>query len=112
VTDSVLSERLRSARAWLNLPAVFVADQLQITGEQLIDLECGDAVPGDEMLARFAALYRHPVSWLRGDDSELHVDDHPGLRERLAELDAEGDLIEIARFAMFLRHHGAPATTP
>lgn len=96
-----LGQRLADARAYMNLPAGFVARRLELRDGAIEDFESDRAVPDEPTLRRLAELYAHPLAWLTG---EIEIEDtalEPGLAARLRGL-GERDRFEVRRFAMVL----------
>jgi transcriptional regulator with XRE-family HTH domain len=99
-----LGDRLREARKYLGLRQEEVASYLKIRRTALTDIENGQRKVEAIELTRLAKLYRQPVAYFIGEDTEaaaLPVD-VAHLARRAADLSPQ-DRDELGRFAEYLR---------
>lgn len=105
--QTALSNRLRETRDYLGLSQQFVSDQTGIPRSAISDIERGLRKVDSLELKRLSRLYRFPVSYLLGEDTESDaagVETLHALARAATEL-TEEDRKEILRFALFLRHY-------
>jgi transcriptional regulator with XRE-family HTH domain len=106
----LLGQRLREAREALGLPQAAVADHLNIPRPSVSDLEAGRRRVTFLELKQLAALYRRPLSYFSGEDTDIHDETSQALYRTTAQLN-DDDREQVLRFAQFLRDAG-PAQPP
>ena len=102
-----LGARLREAREYVGLIQADVARALDIPRASVSTIESGKRRVTSLELRRFARLYRRPVGWLLGEDTEIDLAE-PLFRATAAL--SENDKRQVLRFAEFLAGAGSPAT--
>ena len=113
----LLAQRLREAREFANLSQQFVADQTGIPRTAVSDIERGTRRVESLELKRLAELYRMPVSFFLGDDSDA---DFAGAPEdpavtalaRATSALSENEKSEVLRFALFLQRFEPKGADP
>ena len=105
-SQRALAKRLREAREFLNLSQQFVAEQTGIQRSAISDIERGIRKVDSIELQRLSKLYRFPVSYFLGDDSETTEAPREDLRalHRTARELNDQDRSELLKFALFLQH--------
>lgn len=97
---SVLSDRIREAREYLNFPPELMAERTGIAASDYTAFEAGEREPSAPVLARLAWLCGTTPERLRGED--LRAD--PDLEEAIGNgILTHDDAYEVHRFAEFLR---------
>ena len=97
---SVLSDRIREGREYLNFPPELMAERVGIAASDYAAFETGEREPSAPVLARLAWLCGTTLERLRGED--LRAD--PDIEEAIANgLMTHDDAYEVHRFAEFLR---------
>lgn len=106
-TQTELGARLREVREYLNVSQQFVAEQTGIPRSAISDIERGVRKVDSLELQRLSRIYRYPVSYFLGEDTEIAGSDATltALARAAGEL-TEDDRAEVLRFATFLRHYG------
>ncbi|MCY4068499.1 MAG: helix-turn-helix domain-containing protein [Acidimicrobiaceae bacterium] len=102
-----LAARLREAREYIGLLQEDVARALGIPRASVSALESGKRQVSSLELRRLARLYRRPVGWLLGEDSEA---DHSVPLHRAAAALSDNDKEQLLRFAEFLAGAGHPSS--
>ena len=99
-----LGERLREAREYLGFSQEEVATYLGVSRSALSNIESGQRKVDALELKKLASLYKRPVSYFTGDETEgeSYGDDIAHLARKASELSAD-DRAELGRFADFLR---------
>ena len=99
-----LGERLREAREYLGFSQEEVATYLQVSRSALSNIESGQRKVDALELKRLASLYKRPVNYFTGEDTEdpSFEEDIAHLARKASELSAD-DRAELGRFADFLR---------
>ena len=99
-----LGERLREAREYLGFSQEEVATYLQVSRSALSNIESGQRKVDALELKKLASLYKRPVSYFTGEDTEdpSFEEDIAHLARKASELSAD-DRAELGRFADFLR---------
>lgn len=99
-----LGERLREAREYLGLKQDEVAAYLKLPRTALTGIESGQRRVEAIELTRLARLYRQSVGYLTGEEEQTgHLPpDVAHLARQAADL-SEGDRLELAKFAEYLR---------
>jgi transcriptional regulator with XRE-family HTH domain len=110
-----LAERLKDTREYLGLSQQFVSEQTSIPRSAISDIERGVRKVESLELKKLSRVYRYPVEYFLGDDSEAdNAAADAGTVQALAR--AAGDLTkedqeEVLRFANFLKHYGRSRET-
>jgi len=99
-----LCERLREAREYLGFSQEEVATYLELSRSALSNIESGQRKVEALELKKLARLYKRPVSYFTGDETEgeSYGEDIAHLARKASELSAD-DRAELGRFADFLR---------
>ena len=99
-----LGERLREAREYLGFSQEEVATYLEVSRSALSNIESGQRKVEALELKKLARLYKRPVSYFTGDETEgeSYGEDIAHLARKASELSAD-DRAELGRFADFLR---------
>jgi len=99
-----LCERLREAREYLGFSQEEVATYLEVSRSALSNIESGQRKVEALELTKLARLYKRPVSYFTGDETEgeSYGEDIAHLARKASELSAD-DRAELGRFADFLR---------
>ena len=101
---SVLSDRIRQEREYINFPPERMAAELGITADEYAAFESGQAAPTDGELSTIAYLCGTTPARLHGE--ELRAD--PRLEQVMAGKDlTHDDVYEVHRFAELLRVRAA-----
>lgn len=103
---AVITARLKEAREFLGLSQAEVGDALGLGRTTVSEIETGHRKVTGLELRRFGRLYRRPVGWLLGEDTEADPRILAAVRD-LADTDRE----QVLRFAEFLAS-GAPTPGP
>lgn len=100
---SVLGERLRKVREYLNFSQQWVSEQTGIPRTAVSEIERGARRVDSLEIKKLARLYRYPISYFLDEDLDAVVADHAvtGLARRLTALKQE-DRDQVLRFAAFL----------
>lgn len=106
----LLGQRLREAREALGLPQTAVAAHLDIPRPSVSDIEAGRRRVTFLELKQLAALYRRPLSYFSGEDTDAPDETSQALYRTTADL-SDADREQVLRFAQFLRDAG-PAQPP
>ncbi len=104
--EMALAQRLRDAREYVGLLQEDVATALEIPRASVSAIESGKRRVSSLELRRLGRLYRRPVAWLLGEDSE-EVDMSAPLY-RATETLSDHDKEQVLRFAEFLAGAGRP----
>lgn len=102
-----LGERLREARNYLGLLQEDVAAVMRIPRASVSALETGKRRVSSLELRRLARLYRRPVGWFLGEDTEDPDFSTPLFRATASLSDADKE--QVLRFAEFLAGAGRPS---
>ncbi len=96
-----LGNRLREVREYLGFSQQYVANKTGISRSAISDIERGVRKVDSLELRKFARLFRHPVSYLLGEEES---EDSPvqALARTMHDL-TEDDLAEVTRFARYLK---------
>lgn len=103
----VLSARLRDTREYLGLSQQFVAEQTGIPRSAISDIERGVRKVDSLELKRLSKLYRYPVGYFLGEETDAEEAD-PEMLQALARAAGEltdADREQVLKFANFLRHY-------
>jgi transcriptional regulator with XRE-family HTH domain len=101
-----LGAKLRETREYLGLSQRFVADNTGIPRTAISDIERGVRRVESLELKRLAKLFRYPVSYFLGDESQGPAGDATlTALTRAAEDLTDSDRQEVLRFAEFLRNY-------
>jgi transcriptional regulator with XRE-family HTH domain len=103
---AVITARLKEAREFLGLSQAEVGEALDLGRTTVSEIETGHRKVTGLELRRFGRLYRRPVGWLLGEDTEADPRILAAVRD-LADTDRE----QVLRFAEFLATAG-PAPRP
>jgi transcriptional regulator with XRE-family HTH domain len=108
-----LGERLREAREYLGLSQEMAADNLDLPRPSISAMEAGKRKVSSLELKQLARLYKRPLTYFLGEESEeSNVDETTKALYRAARSLSDRDRQQVLRFAEFLRAAGpAPATT-
>ena len=112
-TDAqALAERLREARDYVGLSQEMVAEHLGVPRPAVSSIERGTRKVSSLELKQLAALYRRPVAFLLGTDTETEAamdgDSFAGALFRATQELDESDRDQVLRFAEFLRQGPPP----
>ena len=112
-TDAqALAERLREARDYVGLSQEMVAEHLGVPRPAVSSIERGTRKVSSLELKQLAALYRRPVTFLLGTDTEteaaMDADSFAGALFRATQELDESDRDQVLRFAEFLRQGPPP----
>lgn len=105
IDPKVLPDRFRAAREYLGLCVEPVAEIVGIRPDEIVAIENGDRKVGGLELALFMRLYRRPLEYFTGVDTQDPID--PDLCEAIKHLSPE-DKEEIRQFVQFLSTAGTP----
>lgn len=99
-----LGTRLKEIREYLNLSQQHVASATGIPRTAVSDIERGQRKVDSLELRKFSRLYRYPVGYLLGEETDNGTDIGPAsaLGRAVIGLD-DDDRAELMRFAEFLR---------
>ena len=102
-----LAGRLREARDYVGLSQEIVAEYLGVPRPAVSSMERGTRKVSSLELKRLGTLYRRPVAFLLGTDSEteatMDADSFTGALFRATQQLDESDRDQVLRFAEFLR---------
>jgi len=104
---SVLGERLRQAREYLELSQDEVAKKVDLSRTAVSLIESGQRRVDAIELQRFAELYQRPVSYFTGEIVSAQLPEDVEHLARTATKLSERDRQELARFAEFLSSRSA-----
>jgi transcriptional regulator with XRE-family HTH domain len=101
--STLLSERLKKIREYLNFSQQWVSERTGIPRTAISEIERGARRVDSLELKKLARLYRHPVSYFLDEDLDAIPAEHAlaGLPRRLTNLKPE-DLNQVMKFAQFL----------
>ncbi|OKI64329.1 helix-turn-helix domain-containing protein [Micromonospora sp. CB01531] len=101
--SSLLCERLRQVREYLNFSQQWVSERTGIPRSAISEIERGARRVDSLELKKLARLYRYPVSYFLDEDLGAIPAEHAmaGLPRRLTNLKPE-DLNQVMKFAQFL----------
>lgn len=97
----VLGARLREVREYLNLSQQDVAGATGIPRSAISDIERGQRKVDSLELRKFARLYRYPINYLLGEDTEGD-ESATALARAVTDL-TDADREEVLRYAQYLR---------
>lgn len=106
----MLARRLREAREFVNLSQQFVADQTGIPRSAISDIERGSRRVESLELKRLANLYRMPLDYFLGSESDEDLagsaDDDRTVQAlaRAAREMSPSEKEQVLRFALFLQN--------
>lgn len=103
-----LAQRLREAREFANLSQQFVAEQTKLPRSAISDIERGERRVESLELKRLADIYRMPISYFLGEDTDLAgAADDPIVTAlaRATSAMTDHEKAEILRFALFLQRY-------
>ena len=110
-----LGAKLREAREYLGLSQEFVAEQLAIPRASISAIETGKRKVSSLELRDLARVYKRPVSYFLGaeseDPEELEDETVVALYRTTRSLNQE-DRRQVLRFAQFLKGAGKAPATP
>lgn len=101
--STLLSERLKKVREYLNFSQQWVSERTGIPRTAISEIERGARRVDSIELKKLAKLYRHQVSYFLDEDLDAIPAEHAlaGLPRRLTNLSQE-DLNQVMKFAQFL----------
>jgi transcriptional regulator with XRE-family HTH domain len=98
-----MGDRLREAREYLGFSQEEVAAYLGIPRSALSLIEAGTRKVDALEMKKLAGLYKRPMAYLTGDESEDEYGEEVAHLARLAKELSPDDRAELGRFADFLR---------
>ncbi|SNS90478.1 helix-turn-helix domain-containing protein [Actinoplanes regularis] len=100
---TLLSERLKTTREYLNYSQLWVSERTGIPRSAISEIERGARRVDSLELKKLARLYRYPVGYFLDEDVDAIPAEHAlaGLPRRLNNLKME-DLNQVMKFAQFL----------
>ena len=101
-----IAARLREAREYIGLSQEEVASVLKLSRPAVTNIEAGTRKVEALELKQLARLYGRPVSYLLSGEQKEGPDARVAFAARAVHGLSDNDLIEIARFAEFLRMSG------
>jgi transcriptional regulator with XRE-family HTH domain len=103
VESTLLSERLKKTREYLNFSQQWVSERTGIPRAAISEIERGARRVDSLELKKLARLYRYPVSYFLDEDLDAIPAEHAvaGLPRQLTNLKPE-DLAQVMKFAQFL----------
>jgi len=98
-----IAERLKQTREYLGLSQQIVADYVGIPRAAISAIESGKRKVDTLELEKFSKLYKYPVNYFYGEESE---GDEPSVQllARTAKDLTEKDREQVLRFAQFLKN--------
>ncbi len=101
---TLLSERLKHTREYLNYSQQWVSERTGIPRTAISEIEGGRRKVDSLELKKLARLYRYPVGYFLDEDLDAIPAEHAlaGLPRQLTDLKME-DLNQVMRFAEFLQ---------
>ena len=102
--STLLSERLKHIREYLNFSQQWVSERTGIPRSAISEIERGSRRVDSLELKKLARLYRYPVGYFLDEDLDAIPAEHAvaGLPRRLAENLKPADLTHVMKFAQFL----------
>src|ERR1700754_828152 len=103
VESTLLSERLKKTREYLNFSQQWVSERTGIPRPAISEIERGTRRVDSLELKKLARLYRYPVSYFLDEDLDAIPAEHAvaGLPRQLTNLKPQ-DLTQVMKFAQFL----------
>lgn len=103
VESTLLSERLKKTREYLNFSQQWVSERTGIPRAAISEIERGARRVDSLELKKLARLYRYPVSYFLDEDLDAIPAEHAvaGLPRQLTNLKPQ-DLTQVMKFAQFL----------
>lgn len=103
VESTLLSERLKKTREYLNFSQQWVSERTGIPRPAISEIERGARRVDSLELKKLARLYRYPVSYFLDEDLDAIPAEHAvaGLPRQLTNLKPQ-DLTQVMKFAQFL----------
>ncbi|WIM99968.1 helix-turn-helix transcriptional regulator [Actinoplanes oblitus] len=100
---SLLSERLKNTREYLNYSQQWVSERTGIPRSAISEIERGSRRVDSLELKKLARLYRYPIGFFLDEDVDAIPAEHAlaGLPRQLNNLKMD-DLNQVMRFAQFL----------
>lgn len=83
----MIHRALKSLRTFHQLKQTELARRLEISNSYLSEIESGDKMPGFELLEKYAALFKMPVSSILLFSERLESDRRPSEKIRVAAAD-------------------------
>jgi len=101
---TLLSERLKDAREYLNYSQQWVSERTGIPRTAISEIEGGRRKVDSLELKKLARLYRYPVGYFLDEDLDAIPAEHAlaGLPRQLTDLKID-DLNQVMKFAEFLQ---------
>lgn len=90
----MLNRALRLLRTYHQLSQVELARRLEISNSYLSEIEKGDKVPSLELLEKYSALFKMPVSSIMLFSESIEGNQKPGTKLRVAAADKILRLLE------------------
>lgn len=102
--SSLLSERLRKVREYLNFSQQLVSERTGIPRTAISEIERGARRVDSLEIKKLARLYRYPISYFLDEDLDAIPDEHAVavLPRRLSQSLKPEDLNQVMKFAKFL----------